>query len=282
MKKIFLTLFFVFLISNTTFAADCESMTDIFWKYQCRVEKVCKQYDENKKVFNPEKYKEASIYKETEVWDILMVSSTEQKPIKKAVSIYKENMNSTYKCAMIWVQKNSLLNIKQKLLKFDKTWDIKKSIEPKIQELTNKLDMIWKSSSCLSIDKNTIFNKLSILRQTTYLTCDFSFYWEYLKEYYKDLNNSTENKKWENKEYSITQTAKMLDNIQNGISNEVNQAYKTFPLAFNAYSEYENNFPIHFLLELIKEDYNILRNKLHETINPINQVVYKISNAMIK
>ncbi|MDP2396643.1 MAG: hypothetical protein Q8S84_04390 [bacterium] len=53
-------------------------------------------------------------------------------------------------------------------------------------------------------------------------------------------------------------------------------------MAFHALTEYENNISIHFLLELIKDDYIILREKLHEVINPINQVVYKISNAMRK
>jgi len=51
-------------------------------------------------------------------------------------------------------------------------------------------------------------------------------------------------------------------------------------MAFNTYIDYENNYPIHILLELIKEDFIVLRRKLHEAISPINQVVYKISNAM--
>ena len=63
---------------------------------------------------------------------------------------------------------------------------------------------------------------------------------------------------------------------------EIDQTYKVFPLAFHAYTEYENNISIHFLLELIREDYITLRQKLHEAINPINQVVYKISWAMKK
>jgi hypothetical protein len=33
---------------------------------------------------------------------------------------------------------------------------------------------------------------------------------------------------------------------------------------------------------LLKDDYLSLREKLHKTLNPINQVVYKIMNAMKK
>jgi|GEM_PF-5285055 len=56
-----------------------------------------------------------------------------------------------------------------------------------MDELNNRLDMISKSSKCLWIDKETTSNKLSILKQTTYITCDFAFYSEYLKEYYKNI-----------------------------------------------------------------------------------------------
>jgi hypothetical protein len=64
------------------------------------------------------------------------------------------------------------------------------------------------------------------------------------------------------------------------INEEIEQSYKTFPIAFNAYSEFENNFPMHFLLEILKEDFAIFRDKLYKTLGPINQVVYKIHEAM--
>jgi hypothetical protein len=53
-------------------------------------------------------------------------------------------------------------------------------------------------------------------------------------------------------------------------------------MAFETYVDYENNYPVHVLLEIIKEDFKILRRKFHEAISPLNQVVYKISNAMSK
>jgi hypothetical protein len=80
----------------------------------------------------------------------------------------------------------------------------------------------------------------------------------------------------------MTQVANDMSSINSSLEAEIKHAYKTFPVSYNAYTEYENNFPIHFLLELLKEDYYIFRQKLHEVLNPINQVVYKISNAMKK
>jgi len=66
------------------------------------------------------------------------------------------------------------------------------------------------------------------------------------------------------------------------IQKEIENINKTFPVVYKAYSEYENNITAHVLLELLRDDYNLLREKLHKNLNPINQVVYKISNAMRK
>ncbi len=66
------------------------------------------------------------------------------------------------------------------------------------------------------------------------------------------------------------------------IDQEIAHTYKIFPIAFDMYNQYENNITIHLLLELIKQDYVVYRQKLHKTLNPINQVVYKIANAMKK
>jgi hypothetical protein len=71
-----------------------------------------------------------------------------------------------------------------------------------------------------------------------------------------------------------------LREIQNEIDVELNHTFKVYPLAFNVFSEYENNYPVHVLLEMLREDFVVFRDKLNRTISPINQVVYKISNAM--
>lgn len=273
------------------YAEDCEIETDIFKKYQCSIKKNCEipDYTENKKIFNPEKFQKADSYKELEITDVFATTGRNEKPIKKAISIYKENMNSIYKCAMIGIQKKSLLTIKDKLLKLDQTLDIKKNITPKIENVISRLTMASQASKCLEIaDKNTVLNKLSILKHTTQQTCEYAFYIHYLKAYYNNPENVVSmtaeeiknNPSEEYKSYVAKDIATKLTNIQSDLDIELAHSLKIFPIVFHAYSEYENNFPIHFLLELIKEDYIIFRDKLHAVLNPINQVGYKIINAM--
>jgi len=68
----------------------------------------------------------------------------------------------------------------------------------------------------------------------------------------------------------------------NAIDNEIETIYKVFPVAYKAYIEYENYISIHVLLELLRTDFISYRENFQKTINPINQVVYKIANATIK
>lgn len=288
MSKKLLFLFLILIYSNTTHAQNCETISDDFEKYTCRSEKSCELYNENKKIFNIEKFKTTQEYEASaSIGDILFSSGSQSQILSQAINTYKENMNSIYKCAIIGAQKNSLYRIKQKLLQLDKTWDIKKTIEPKINELILSLNTTGKNNECINIDTNTVFNKLSILKQTTYLTCDYNFYMEYLKSYYNNPANALgitkedlDRTDTDNKAILITEADQISIGIQKQINTEIERAYKIFPIAYHAYSEYENNFPIHFLLELLKEDFYILRQKLDEVLNPINQVVYKISNAM--
>lgn len=162
--------------------------------------------------------------------------------------------------------------------------------------------------------KNTgSLQKNEVLKQTTYQTCKYVSYLEYLKEqseklsyYLKDLDNYNKDKAREelSKNYSPEKIDNMIDdyydkkveikqaNVYDSfrskefqkrmIQEEIDHTYNIFPLAFHAYSEYENSIVIHFLLETIKQDYIAVRDRLHKVINPINQVVYKVSNAMKK
>ncbi len=281
----------IFIISQIfflkSFALECENIEDWFEKYKCRIQKTCEVYNDNKKVFNTENYKSIESYKENEINKItsFLSSWNEIFWIKKAVDIYKNNMNNVYKCSILWAQKNSLLKLK----KVPTNKNVKTSFSQKLEEVLQKIKKQLAENKCLNIDKETIYNKLSILNQTTYLTCDYSFYMEYLKDYYKnpanalwidekDLNNTSK----ETKEYSMLEASRIITSIKSDIDIEVANAYKIFPIAYHAYSEYENNFPVHFLMLLLKEDFYVFREKLHKVLNPINQVVYKISNAMKK
>jgi hypothetical protein len=100
-QKIFLTCIFLLLYPHISLAQDCETLENEFEKYECRSDKVCKGYNENKRVFNIKKFESVESYSNFELTDIILSSGTSQKGIQKAVEIYKENMNSIYKCAII-------------------------------------------------------------------------------------------------------------------------------------------------------------------------------------
>ena len=288
MKKIFLFLLVLFL-PNYSFAEDCESKASSYEKYDCRIKEICeKKYKDNKVVFDIIKFKEVWKWASTiDTSETLLVSWRWEKYIKEAVKIYKDNMNSIYNCAIINIQINSINLVKKDLLKWNNP-TVEKELAPKIDKMLNTLDIKFKNYKCKNIDKKNITPKLNILRQTTYLTCSYDYYMEYLKEYYKDAWNAMKDELDKSSIdkttliLSINEVSNKLINLQSSINSEVNQAYKVFPLAYHAYSEFENNFPIHFLLELLKQDFISFREKLHKVINPINQVVYKISNAMKK
>jgi hypothetical protein len=80
--------------------------------------------------------------------------------------------------------------------------------------------------------------------------------------------------------YNITMIANLEKQKKSDIKEEIEKAYKLHPIAFQAYSEYENNLPIHDLLTLLRNDFIEYRIDLHNNLNPISQLVYKISNAM--
>ena len=71
-----------------------------------------------------------------------------------------------------------------------------------------------------------------------------------------------------------------LSNKLNAIDSEIERTYNTYPIVFQAYNDYENNITSHILLDLLQQDFKVFRLWLHKTLNPLNQVIYKISNAM--
>ena len=190
---------------------------------------------------------------------------------------HRNNMNNIYKCALLLVQKKALLLINNDLTKENAS--LAKKISPKIDEKVNKIKLSFKSFDCIDSKEEDSMQKLNVLRQATYQTCKYISYLEYVKETNKQLKNIAPK---ERDKFYIWEIIERELERETELDNEIEHTYRVFPLAFHAYTEYENNITIHFLLELIKEDYISLRQKLHSALNPINQVVYKISNAMKK
>jgi len=258
--KIFLIFILIFFSINTSFAVK-ESCKDKNWYplYLCRVKTLCEKYYWDNT--NNNKLDKTKIYKE----------KTSLENIKK---IYRENQNNIYKCWILKVQEKSLLTISD-LLKKDTSWTLKDKIGKKIeQRLKDIRQKIWEIKC-----KNK--KTTPILKQSIYELCNYNSYLEYLKKYDSDIKNILFSKKTDkNKKYSITNVSNIMTNIQNNINSEITHSYKIFPLAYRAYSQYEKNYIIHELLQLIREDYIVLRNKLYSTLNPISQFIYKLANAM--
>lgn len=282
---------FIFWLVNTSFAEE-NSDTD-FAIYKNRVDNIiCKEYKpEAKERFllklpleYPNPYKDWKTA--TWIWNLSSANF-----IDEAKNIYKTNMNDIYKCGLLKIQIKELWNIK-KLLNIDKTGEIKKSIEDKITKKITKLETIagnwWWTWSCSSINEDKELSKKELLKNVTYETCEYISYLDFLRNYYTQVWNLTLQQSWEqiSNTWIILSTvawlSKKFNNLQSDINNEESHTVTTFPIAFQSYNEYAYNYPLHVLLEIIKEDLIIFRDKLHSTINPINQLVYKISNAMSK
>jgi len=197
--------------------------------------------------------------------------------------VYRENQNSIYKCSIIKAQKNSFKLVK-KILITDKSWDVISRVKKDIEFKETKIKSLEKRAKCKITDNKKVFAKKDVLIETTYELCKYTFYLEYLKKYYNNIERSikvTETAK-KTESYKIKNIVNAYSRIQTDIENEKLHSYKIFELAFQSYIEYENNLPQHILLELIKQDFVIYREKLHKTLNPLNQVLYKIVNAMSK
>ena len=99
-----------------------------------------------------------------------------------------------------------------------------------------------------------------------------------MKEYNQKFWNLIDTK-WK-KSVWILDITNELSNKLNAIDSEIERTYNTYPIVFQAYNDYENNITRHILLDLLQQDFKVFRLWLHKTLNPLNQVIYKISNAM--
>jgi hypothetical protein len=117
--------------------------------------------------------------------------------------------------------------------------------------------------------------------------CKYVYYLDYLESYYSDIKNvvGIEEKEVDvikKDKYSAAYVSNLRKYIIDQIKEEKKHTYKLYPIAFTAYIEYDSFLPIHVGMEIIREDFIVYRKKLYQTLNPINQVVYKIINAMSK
>lgn len=260
--------------------------------YKERNSQLCTQYKPEKPIFSAENDYE-DFWKKTDKdgkktsdktwiwWNDLDVAKQQ----------YKNTMNSIYKCALLSAQERSmnfiLITLKEKneVTAYTKEYDAK----------LKRLKSARKVNDCLNTNKSTKQNdQINVIRQTTFELCKYNNYLEYLYEYNSVIANVLEQDKqsienWGNsvvspdqitETYNITTIANLEKKKKSDISKELERVYKIYPIAFQAYTEYENNLPVHDLLTMLRNDFIEFRLDLHKSLNPINQVVYKISNAM--
>jgi hypothetical protein len=119
--------------------------------------------------------------------------------------------------------------------------------------------------------------------------CRYVSYLEYLKAYYQKTDRFANEEEFQNaygtdakllEKFTMNELPTIMNEVDSAIAEEISHTYKVFPIAYHAYSEYENNFPIHFLLEVVRADFMILRDKLYQNLMPLAQLGLKVINAM--
>ncbi len=254
--------------------------------YKCQVEKVCLEQEYSKsadKVIKLDKFYERNIsYEKVKNW-FLNVEEWSQKlipNIKKAKYLYRTNQNKIYKCGIINSQIDAFENIKKFVEKTDKTGIMKQKTIKKVSTKIKKLIQIKNKEECIIVTEKERSKRMKkiILDQSSTELCRYMYYLWYLDSRNKGSltwsgsgnrgNSIPIIKIWE--KVSITQKE---------IVDEMAHSLKLYPLAFDSYVQYDSFFRLHIMLELLKEDYIVFRDKLNNALYPINQVIYKIINA---
>ncbi|MDQ7022852.1 MAG: hypothetical protein Q9M97_04955 [Candidatus Gracilibacteria bacterium] len=244
-------------------------------RYDCQVTNYCDSYKTKEIIHKSESYFETD-------------ETGEKNLFESAKEKYRENQNAIYACSVIKLQKNSYNLVLNKLSKIDNGGTLISRINQKLSLKLKKLESIEKQKECTipgnKEEGNSLQFKQKLLNESAYEYCKYNFYLDFLNNHFNDIQNSNKEYFSETEEktdsFKVSQIAGIQSKLKQDIVNEQNHSAKVFNIAFETYIDYENNHPVHILLELIKEDFIVLRRKLHEAISPINQVVYKISNAM--
>lgn len=231
--------------------------------YNCRNEAICNEYKPDKFIFNTDG-DDAHRY--------LRLDPSDQNFLSNAQEKYRENMNNLYKCALVDIQINAI-NI---TLEAEKDPDVASRIDTRLE---NKIQVLKKRAQfCNNTGSGQqAVKKLEVLKQSSYEICKYTNYLYYLQEYSSNLSNTLDPDVTELQVLDIVETQSA---INNNIQQELDHSLKVFPLAYTAYIQYENYIAIHFMLELIREDFIVLRTRLQQVLSPISQLVYKASNSM--
>ena len=289
--KLFLLFSLLFFFWKSAFWAEDFCGTQKWYElYECRVENICQAYESEKPVFNSEDFQQAA-----DIGQEFQNGNNQAPALASAKQTYRDNMSNIYKCWIIQSQRNTLNKLSE-FIKQESSGQLSDAVWGQIDQRINRLELSSNTIGCTLSDNQTEQNKLNILRETTQQLCKYTSYLEYIKWYYSQTGNAFDRTNPSDtqllEEYyddnilaQLTKTtprelSNYVTQTQNEIASEISHTYKTFPIAFHAYSEYENIYPIHFLLELIRWDFLILRKLLYQNLLPIAQLWLKVINAM--
>ncbi len=304
-KKLSSALTILFLISTNSIVFWAENNYE--WKYELyekNVDTYCSAYKKDKIIHTLNEEKEyPNIDKEYEkmqeewyiiwywnnIWNyfwsyISKTASDDIDEIDLAKVLYRKRMDKIYNCATTLVYTKTIDSIKK-----DIKWtpELTSKLEKKLDRLKeDKIKNLSDEECKVSSEINDIYIKNIVLNQSTYELCKYNYYLNYLQDFNKDFI-------WwlviwkvvdtENKPLSTKSALEQFDIKSSRISIEINDSFDFFPKVFEAYAQYENFLILHLYLDLvIKQDYLSLREMLHRTLNPLNQLWYRIINAMSK
>ena len=292
--KILIFIAFFSLHMQVSEAQDCAAQ-EWYSRYQCQINNVCyPKYDINGRVFNTE---QAEItYQE---WYNLYI----------AKNLYRKNMNSIYKCAILKSQNDAYYKILNELNQTNSgSSGFKKRIEGQQTRLEKQIDNL----DCVktSPKKNDFNLKKQVLDESTLEMCKYLHFLDYIDnthvndiwnlikdveiskqveeifeqnpeawiQAYLDLSN-VEEYEFEEKKYTVQDILKIQIAANKEIEEEKEHTKRVYEVAFQTYANYESNMIIHLLFWMLENDFREVRNKLYAMLWPINQVAYKIPNA---
>ncbi len=142
-----------------------------------------------------------------------------------------------------------------------------------------------KKSGCNDINTDHKDVKQVLLDNVTAENCRYRFFLHYLERTTNTnlamfLSGAMEPRGQLERQFVNSESAlRFVSRYQEAILLEKEHINEVFPLALAAYTEFEQTYGAHVLLEIIKLDYVSIRQLMKQLLNPISQFIYKAHQA---
>lgn len=154
-----------------------------------------------------------------------------------------------------------------------------------LKEQTVALEKSRKKSGCNAFNPDRKDIKQVLLDNVTAEHCRYRFFLRYLEDTVNVnlaffLSGAMAPKGQLERQFMNSESAlAFVSRYQEMIQEEKNHINEVFPLALAAYSEFEQTYGAHVLLDIIKLDYVTIRQLMKKLLNPISQFIYKAHQA---